>query len=92
MPGIYKEKECPNCATKHRKKGIYCCQACAATARIPTEHMRKNMREVVAEYNKTPEAIAHKKLFHTGISVEDFAVDIPTIHELPDGYEPTGKW
>lgn len=92
MPGVYKEKECPQCGLKHRKKGIYCCQACASAARIPTEGMREHMREVVTEYNKTPEAIAHKKLFNTGISIEDFAVDIPTLYDMPDGYEPTGQW
>ena len=54
--------------------------------------MREHMREVVTEYNKTPEAIANQKLFHTGISIEDFAVDIPTIYDIPDGYEETGKW
>jgi hypothetical protein len=50
------------------------------------------MREVVTEYNKTPEAIAQRKLFNTGISIEEFAVDIPTFYELPDGYEKTGNW
>ena len=37
------------------------------------------MRKVAEEYNKTPEAIAKQKLFHTGITSDDFAVDIPTL-------------
>ena len=35
------------------------------------------MRKVAIEYNKTPEAIAHQKLF--GIDSEDFAIEIPTL-------------
>jgi hypothetical protein len=37
------------------------------------------MRKVAIEYNKTPEAIAQQKLLHTGISIDDFAVDIPDL-------------
>ena len=92
MPGVYREKECPQCGLKHRKKGNYCSQSCASSDREPTEGMREHMREVAIEYNKTPEAIANQKLFNTGVSIEDFAVDIPTFYEMPDGYEETGKW
>ena len=41
--------------------------------------MRSAMRRVATEYNRTPEAIAHQKLLHTGITVEEFAVDIPDL-------------
>lgn len=92
MPGVYREKDCPHCGIRHRKRGIYCSQSCASTAKEPTQGMRDHMREVAIEYNKTPEAIAQKKLFNSGISIEDFAVDIPTIHDMPDGYEETGNW
>jgi hypothetical protein len=54
--------------------------------------MKEHMRKVAIDYNKTPEAIGKQKLFHTGISIEDFAVDIPTLYDMPDGYEETGKW
>jgi len=52
------------------------------------------MRKVATEYNKTPEAIAQQKLLHTGISIEDFAVDIPDIREAPDldGYDKAENW
>ena len=55
--------------------------------------MREAMREVAVEYNKTPEAIAQQKLLHTGITIEDFCVDIPDFPpELPEGYDPASKW
>ena len=92
MPGVYKEKECPSCGIKHRQRGPFCSQACANSGRETTEGMKEHMRKVATEYNKTPEAIGKQKLFHTGISIEDFAVDIPTIYDLPEGYEETGKW
>ena len=54
--------------------------------------MREAMREVAVEYNKTPEAIAQQKLLHTGISIEDFCVDLPDFPELPEGYDHAEKW
>lgn len=33
MPGVYREKECPTCGTKHRKKGPYCSKACSNAGR-----------------------------------------------------------
>jgi hypothetical protein len=56
------------------------------------------MRKVAREYNQTPEAIAHQKLFHTGITPDEFAVNIPDIKTLDDfndlieGFEPATKW
>ena len=53
------------------------------------------MRKVAIEYNRTPEAIAQQKLLHTGISIEDFAVDIPTLDpDLSDlnDYERGENW
>jgi hypothetical protein len=91
--GQYKEKSCKYCNKLHRKRGPYCSQSCANHDREPTERMREAMREVAVEYNKTPEAIAQQKLLHTGISIEDFCVDIPeTPPELPEGYERADKW
>lgn len=84
MPGVYKEKSCTYCGTKHRKRGLYCGQSCANADREPTETMRKNMKAVATEYNRTPEAIAQKKMINSGISIEDFAVDIPRIETIDD--------
>lgn len=82
MPGVYKEKNCKFCNTLFRKRGIYCSQSCASYDREPTENMRKKMRKVAIEYNRTPEAIAKQKQINTSlasITVEDFAVNIPDL-------------
>lgn len=43
MPGVYREKVCPTCGTKHRKKGQYCSKACSNKGR--DEEYRQKMRE-----------------------------------------------
>lgn len=92
--GQYKQKNCKYCNKLHKKRGPYCSQSCAAYDREPTEHMRETMRKVAIEYNQTPEAIAQQKLLHTGISIEDFAVDVPDIQDPPDldGYDKAERW
>ena len=82
MPGVYKEKNCKFCNKLYRKRGLYCGNSCAARDREPTENMRKNMRKVAIEYNRTPEAIAKQKQINTSLAsmtVEDFAVNIPDL-------------
>jgi hypothetical protein len=54
--------------------------------------MIEHMRRVVTEYNKTPESISYKKMFHTGMSPNDYAVDIPDFYDIPDGYEKSEDW
>jgi stage III sporulation protein SpoIIIAA len=63
--------------------------------------MREAMRKVAIDYNRTPEAIAKQKQLHTslvGMTVEDFAVDIPEIKDLSDysefldGFDRGEKW
>lgn len=44
------------------------------------------MKQVAEDYNKTPEGIAHQKLFHAQIDSEDFAIEIPTLYDIPEGY------
>ena len=91
--GQYKEKSCKYCEKKHKKRGPYCSQQCSAFDREPTDNMREAMRKVAIEHNRTPEAIAQQKLLHTGISSEDFAVDIPDLPpELPDDYDKAERW
>lgn len=78
--GKYKEKECKFCSIKHRKKGPYCSQSCANRDRPEySQKVADTMRKVAIEYNKTPEAIAQQKLLHTGISIDEFAVNIPDL-------------
>lgn len=79
MPGVYKEKNCKYCNKLYRKKGVYCSQSCASSDREGTDAQRENMRKVAIEYNRTPEAIAQQKLLHTGITIEDFAVSVPSL-------------
>lgn len=90
MPNVWREKTCPQCQKKHRRRGPFCCQGCHNRFRPPSDVQRENMRKVATEYNKTPEAIAHHKLF--GIDSEDFAIGIPTIYDMPDGYEKSEDW
>lgn len=98
MPGVYREKVCPACNVKHRKRGEHCSQKCANTGREATDKMRENMRKVSYEYGLTPEAIAHKKMINTGISPDEFAVNIPDIRpdiseiDLFDDYERGERW
>lgn len=95
----YKEKNCKFCKKLHKKRGLYCCQSCANRDR--TEYSPKvaeNMRKVAKEYNLTPEAIAKQKLLHTGLTVDDFAIEIPEIKDLSDytefldGYDRGESW
>jgi len=98
MPGQYRLKQCKFCSRDHRKKGIYCSQSCASSDREPTEAMREGMRRVAIEYNQTPEAIAKQKQLNTPLAtmtVDDFAVGIPTIRDyddLPEGYDRGESW
>ena len=90
--GQYKEKNCKHCTKLHRKRGPYCSQSCANYDRPEySQKVADNMRKVAIEYNKTPEAIAQQKLFHTGISIEDFAVDIPTLNPDLSDYSDYNK-
>jgi hypothetical protein len=62
--------------------------------------MREAMRRVATEYSKTPEAIAKQKQLNTSLAtmtVDEFAVDIPTIIDLRDyddldGYDRAENW
>jgi hypothetical protein len=92
MPGVYKQKDCPQCGVTHRKRGPYCSQSCANKDRIVSDKVRDNMRKVVEEYRKTPEGIAAGKLINSDIAPEDYAVDIPDFPDLPDGYDVADRW
>ena len=90
MSGQYRLKKCPACNKEHRKRGNYCGQSCANSAREPTERMREAMREVATEYNLTPEAIARQATVHTSLislKADDYWVDIPNLDDDDDGYK-----
>jgi hypothetical protein len=89
MPNVYKEKNCQNCGIPHRKRGVYCCQACANKGRPGySDKVRENMRKVSEEYKQTPEGIANSKLIQSPLTSEDYAVEIPVFYDIPDGYIP----
>jgi len=88
MPGVYKLKCCPQCGTDHRKRGLFCSQACHNSHRTVSDKVRENMRQVSEDYHRTPEAIAAKKLINSPLLPEDYALDIPTFYDIPDGYTP----
>jgi hypothetical protein len=59
------------------------------------------MRKVAIDYNRTPEAAVKRNQLNTplaGMTVEDFAVDIPEIKDLSDytefleGYDRGESW
>jgi hypothetical protein len=104
MPGVYREKVCPNCSVTHRKRGEFCGQACASSYRGQTEETKKKLSMIKREYDLTPEGIAHNKMLsrimtnpeEPRVTIEDFAVDIPTIRDIRDydldGYDRAEDW
>lgn len=100
MRGQYKLKNCKLCNKEHRKRGLFCGQSCANSAREPTDNMREAMRDVAREYNQTPEGLANQKKFNTPLAsmkAEDFAVDIPDVtdyrdYDILDGYDTASDW
>ena len=87
----YKEKECPECAKKHKKQGKFCSQACSNSFRPVTDKQRQNGRNQLANYQKTPEGLAHLKHASANMKAgtlvpqaEDFAIAIPDIRDLRD--------
>jgi hypothetical protein len=79
MPNMYREKVCPKCSKKHRKRGPFCSQSCSSKDRPASENVKNALRKTAIEYNRTPEGIAQQKLFNSGLVSDDFAVDIPTL-------------
>jgi len=49
MPGVYKEKECPYCGIKHRKRGQYCSASHAQLSRAP---ISKETKQKISETKK----------------------------------------
>ena len=50
----YKEKQCPTCGTKHKKRGAYCCRSCG-NSRSFTYGERKNLSDKLKQHYDTPE-------------------------------------
>ena len=99
--GMAIEKTCPQCGTKHTKRGPYCSRSCG-NVRVHSEEDKKIRRKKLIEYHQTPEGAAtraksatHITAYNKGqevdiVSMEDFAVDIPDIPDpsvLDDWFE-----
>jgi hypothetical protein len=94
MPGVYKLKSCPQCKKEHRKRGPFCSQACSNSHREPTENQREQGRKLAEERRGAPETIAAGHLLKKGLQIdsENFAIQIPDIPDLPEGYDIADKW
>jgi hypothetical protein len=66
MPGVYKEKECPECGLRHRKRGIHCSQKCAQTGKTLSAEHKEKLSEKATEYKQTPEGIATTSMIVRG--------------------------
>jgi hypothetical protein len=94
MPNVYKLKGCPECKKEHRKRGPFCSQACSNSHREVSDKQREQGAKMAKEKIGAPESIAAGHLMKQGIHVkaEDFAIQIPDIPELPEGYDIADKW
>lgn len=63
MPGVYKQKVCPECNEVHRKRGPFCSQACSNAHRPISDKTRLKHSYNATEWKKTPEGIASTKKF-----------------------------
>jgi hypothetical protein len=97
MPGVYKLKNCPQCNKEHRKKGPYCSQGCHNSHREVSDKQREQghkLGELTKENAGAPDKIATGHLLKQGLitPAEDFAIQIPELHDLPEGYDIADKW
>lgn len=93
-----KEKICPRCETKHTKRGPYCSRSCG-NVRVHSEEDKAIRSEKLLDYYQTPEGVATKE--KTGrivsamrkgedwesTSIDDFAIDIPDVHDYSSDYD-----
>jgi endogenous inhibitor of DNA gyrase (YacG/DUF329 family) len=63
MPGVYREKVCPTCGVKHRKKGPFCSKACSNAGRDA------ETRQKLSDASKANNNIANA-MIATGVSTE----------------------
>jgi hypothetical protein len=97
MPGVYKRKECPGCGITHRKRGKHCGASCAAASRIAAPETKEKIADGMREFYQTPEGVAaaavNNRRVHAirigeapPLTIDEYAVGIPTIYDIPDGY------
>lgn len=96
MPGVYKEKECPQCKKRHRGRGTFCSSSCSLTGRKVSPETKQKLSEKSRAYRRTPEGIATTKIIarvtekrHAGIislPEDDWIVEVPVDNEDDDGF------
>ena len=96
MPGVYREKECPQCKKLHRGRGNFCSTSCGNTGRKVSAETKLKLSKKSTEYRNTPEGIATTKVIarvtekrHAGIQTlpeDDWIVEIPIDNEDDDGF------
>ena len=77
MPGVYREKVCPTCGKKHRKKGKFCSKACSNSG-----------RDEVVRAKLSVHAIDRGAIYHARIATEQ-AVEPPDPKAWD--WDPLGK-
>ena len=101
MPGVYREKVCPKCGVKHRRRGPFCSKTCAYTGTTRPEESKQKMSIAKHKfYNESLEGPRVAALMSSnGLPAsEDFAIDIPDIRTLDDysdilgDFEKGEKW
>ena len=96
MPGVYREKECPQCKKLHRGRGNFCSTSCGNTGRKVSAETKLKLSKKSTEYRNTPEGIATTKIIarvtekrHAGVTVlpdDDWIVEVPVDNEDDDGF------
>lgn len=63
MANTYREKTCPTCGTKHKKKGKYCSRSCG-NARTFTPEQKQNLSDKAVERYYTDEEYRLNNMDH----------------------------
>jgi hypothetical protein len=102
------DKVCPQCGTKHTKRGPYCSRSCG-NVRVHTEEDKNARRIAAKKYYETPEGLAtaqkssrmatikNQGLQWDEVGAEDFAVDIPDLPDMDvldryNGWDKSDNW
>jgi endogenous inhibitor of DNA gyrase (YacG/DUF329 family) len=86
MPNIYREKSCPRCGKRHRKKRNFCSRECGNSGRVVSEQHKEANRQYMREFFKSPEGVAKLNQWARHdytVKSEDFYISIPEIKESP---------
>lgn len=67
MPGVYREKECPVCGIKHRKRGNHCSQSCANSTRVTSDETKRKLSRKTMLWKETEDGRLSTKEFAKNI-------------------------